>query len=111
MRPSSPRCRTKATPYWRRTSELPSSSGCGIKPTSSQLTAGACWTSLPFLGLIRQPTLILSADDDPIIPLVNARLMARLIRHSELHVYPGGHVELVTEAPTLTPVITKFLSS
>jgi poly(3-hydroxyalkanoate) depolymerase len=75
-----------------------------------QLAAGACWTSLPFLGLIRQPTLILSGDDDPIIPLVNARLMARLIRRSELHVYPGGHVELVTEAPTLTPVITKFLS-
>jgi poly(3-hydroxyalkanoate) depolymerase len=76
-----------------------------------QLAAGACWTSLPFLGLIRQPTLILSGDDDPIIPLVNARLMARLIRRSELHVYPGGHVELVTEAPTLTPVITKFLAS
>ncbi|WP_203589624.1 poly(3-hydroxyalkanoate) depolymerase [Streptomyces sp. SID13031] len=76
-----------------------------------QLAAGACWTSLPFLGLIRQPTLILSGDDDPIIPLVNARLMARLIRHSELHVYSGGHVELVTEAPALTPVITQFLSS
>jgi poly(3-hydroxyalkanoate) depolymerase len=74
-----------------------------------QLLAGATWTSLPFLGLIRQPTLIMSGDDDPIIPLVNARLMARFIRHSELHVYQGGHVELVTEAPMLTPVITKFL--
>ena len=75
-----------------------------------QLAAGVGWTSLPFLGLIKQPTLILSGDDDPIIPLANAHLMARLIRHSELHVYHGGHVELVTEAPTLTPVITEFLS-
>ena len=75
-----------------------------------QLAAGAGWTSLPFLGLIKQPTLILSGDDDPIIPLANAHLMARLIRRSELHVYPGGHVELVLEAPTLTPVITGFLS-
>jgi poly(3-hydroxyalkanoate) depolymerase len=74
-----------------------------------QLAAGACWTSLPFLGLIRQPTLVMSGDDDPIIPLINARLMARLIHHAELHVYSGGHVELVTEAPILVPAITKFL--
>ena len=74
-----------------------------------QLAAGAVWTSLPFLGLLGQPTLILSGDDDPIIPVANAHLMARLIRNSELHVYSGGHVELVTEAPTLTPLITEFL--
>ena len=75
-----------------------------------QLLAGACWTSLPFLGLIRQPTLILTGDDDPIIPVVNGRILARLIPDAELHVYHGGHVELVTEAPTLVPVITRFLS-
>ena len=28
--------------------------------------------------------------------------MARLIPHGELHIYRGGHVELVIEAPTLT---------
>ncbi len=44
-----------------------------------QLAAGAGWTSLPFLPLIRQPTLILSGDDDPLIPLANARLMHSLI--------------------------------
>jgi poly(3-hydroxyalkanoate) depolymerase len=75
-----------------------------------QLLAGACWTSLPFLGLIRQPTLVLTGDDDPIIPVVNGRILARLIPHAELHIYKGGHVELVTEAPTLVPVITNFLS-
>ncbi|MGW6280222.1 alpha/beta fold hydrolase [Kribbella sp. NPDC055071] len=75
-----------------------------------QLMAGAGWTSLPFLGLIRQPTLILSGDDDPIIPVVNAHLMARLIPRSELHVYPGGHVDLIIEAQTLAPVVTEFLS-
>ncbi len=37
-----------------------------------QLTAGAGWTSVPFLPLLRQRTLILSGDDDPIIPLANA---------------------------------------
>ena len=75
-----------------------------------QLLAGACWTSLPFLGLIRQPTLVLTGDDDPIIPVVNGRILARFIPNAELHIYPGGHVELVTEASTLAPVITRFLS-
>jgi poly(3-hydroxyalkanoate) depolymerase len=74
-----------------------------------QLTAGAGWTSLPFLPLIRQRTLIVAGDDDPLIPLVNARLMHRLIPRSSLHVYHGGHLGLVTEARELAPVIDDFL--
>jgi len=75
-----------------------------------QLTAGLGWTSLPFLPLLRQPTLIMSGDDDPIIPLANARLMHRLIPGSRLHVYPGGHLALVTEAAQLAPVVERFLA-
>jgi poly(3-hydroxyalkanoate) depolymerase len=76
-----------------------------------QLAAGAGWTSLPFLPLIRQPTLILSGDDDPLIPLANARLMHSLIPRSQLHVYPGGHLALVTEAGELAPVVGRFLAA
>ncbi len=75
-----------------------------------QLAAGAGWTSVPFLPLLRQPTLIVSGDDDPIIPLVNARMMRRLIRDSHLHVFHGGHLGLVTEAAQLGPVVAGFLS-
>ena len=76
-----------------------------------QLAAGAGWTSLPFLPLIRQPTLILSGDDDPLIPLANARLMHSLIPRSQLHVYHGGHLGLVTEAAELAPVVGQFLTA
>jgi len=76
-----------------------------------QLAAGAGWTSLPFLPLIRQPTLIVSGDDDPLIPLANARLMHSLIPRSQLHVYHGGHLGLVTEAAELAPVIGRFLAA
>ena len=76
-----------------------------------QLTASAGWTSLPFLPLLRQRTLILAGDDDPIIPLVNARLMKLLIPHSRLHVYHGGHLGLVTEAAELAPVVDSFLAA
>jgi poly(3-hydroxyalkanoate) depolymerase len=75
-----------------------------------QLAAGTGWTSLPLLRMIKQPTLVIAGDDDPIIPTVNPRLMARLIPNSELHLYRGGHLALVTEAPELAPVIDRFLS-
>jgi poly(3-hydroxyalkanoate) depolymerase len=76
-----------------------------------QLGAGAGWTSLPFLPLLRQPTLILSGDDDPLIPLANARLLRMLIPRSRLHVYHGGHLALVTEAADLAPVVDGFLAA
>jgi poly(3-hydroxyalkanoate) depolymerase len=76
-----------------------------------QLAAGLGWTSLPFLPLIRQPTLILSGDDDPLIPLVNARVMNKLIRRSQLHVYHDGHLGLVTKAAELAPVVNRFLAA
>jgi poly(3-hydroxyalkanoate) depolymerase len=75
-----------------------------------QLAAGAGWTSVPFLPFVRQPTLILSGDDDPLIPLANARLMRALIPGARLHVYHGGHLGLVTEAAALAPVVEDFLT-
>lgn len=45
-----------------------------------QILAGADWTSAHYLSRLRQPVL-LAGDDDPIIPLVNARLMAALLCH------------------------------
>jgi poly(3-hydroxyalkanoate) depolymerase len=74
-----------------------------------QLLASACWTSLPWLRLIRQPALILAGDDDPIIPLANARLMAALLPAARLHVYADGHLGLVTRAAELAPVVSDFL--
>jgi poly(3-hydroxyalkanoate) depolymerase len=76
-----------------------------------QLGAGLGWTSVPFLPLLRQPTLVLSGDDDPIIPLANARLMRKLIPGAQLHVFHGGHLGLVTEAPQLAPVVSQFLAT
>jgi poly(3-hydroxyalkanoate) depolymerase len=76
-----------------------------------QLAATAGWSSLPLLRRLRQPTLILAGDDDPIIPLANARLMHRLIRDSRLHVYHAGHLGLVTHAAELAPLVDFFLAA
>nr|WP_279671651.1 poly(3-hydroxyalkanoate) depolymerase [Flexivirga meconopsidis] len=74
-----------------------------------QLLAGAGWCSLPWLRLIRQPTLLLFGDDDPLIPVANGRILERGLPHGELVVYPGGHLDVVVQADTYGPVISEFL--
>ncbi|MDQ6848605.1 MAG: poly(3-hydroxyalkanoate) depolymerase [Actinomycetota bacterium] len=74
-----------------------------------QLLGSAGWTSLPFLPLIRQPTLILAGDDDPIVPLANARIMARLLPRGRLEIYPDGHLGLITRPRELAATIEAFL--
>jgi poly(3-hydroxyalkanoate) depolymerase len=73
-----------------------------------QLLAGSVWTSLPALPLIRQPTLIIAGTDDPIVPVANARIMARLLPCARVHLHSGGHVELISNAAELAPVIESF---
>jgi poly(3-hydroxyalkanoate) depolymerase len=76
-----------------------------------QLLAGFGWSTLPVLGLIRQPTLIVAGDDDPIIPTINAKIMQRGIPDARTHIYRGGHLALLTESAQLTPVIDGFLAA
>lgn len=76
-----------------------------------QLLAGMGWTSLPFLWSLRQPTLILAGDDDPIVPAINAKIMQMLTRHSKLYIFHGGHLGLITHARELAPLVEQFLSA
>ena len=75
-----------------------------------QLLALRRWTSLPWLHRLPQETLVLAGDRDPIVPLVNAQLLAARIPRADLHVVPGGsHLFLVTRADEVAPLITAFL--
>jgi poly(3-hydroxyoctanoate) depolymerase len=67
------------------------------------------WTSAWYLPLLKQPTLILAGDDDPIIPLVNARLMTWLIRRSRLRVFRDGHLFFLSDHHQTARVIREFL--
>jgi poly(3-hydroxyalkanoate) depolymerase len=75
-----------------------------------QLLAMLGWTSLPWLRLLRQPTLVMAGSDDPIVPLVNARVLATLIRHAQLHVIDDGHLFLITGASEHAVTIRRFLA-
>ena len=75
-----------------------------------QLWAGLGWTSLPWLTRLAVPTLVMSGDDDPIIPTANGRILARLIPGARLHiVLGGGHLFLLEEAASSAAVIEEFL--
>ena len=75
-----------------------------------QLYATAGWTSLPWLHRLRQPTLVVAGDDDPVVPLANARLLARRIPDAHLHVVRGGgHLFLLDQPDDAAPQITAFL--
>ena len=59
---------------------------------------------------IRQPTLIVTGDDDPIVPVGNSRFLAACIAHASLHVvHGGGHLVLFDSPDEVAPVISDFL--
>lgn len=67
------------------------------------------WTSLPWLHALPQPTLVMHGDDDPIVPLINARILASLIPNARLSVIEDGHLFLVSQAAAAASVIRDFL--
>ena len=75
-----------------------------------QLLAIWGWTSLPWLHRLHQHTLILAGTDDPIVPLLNARILKYLIPRSQLAVFDDGHLFLTTSAPKVAPVVKQFLT-
>jgi poly(3-hydroxyalkanoate) depolymerase len=83
----------------------------GLQGYFYQMLGGVGWTSVPWLPFLRQPTLILHGDDDPLVPLVNAKIMHRLIPHSKLYIFHDGHLGLGTSARELAQVVEQFLTA
>jgi poly(3-hydroxyalkanoate) depolymerase len=75
-----------------------------------QLAAAAGWSSLPWLWLLRQPTLILAGTDDPVVPVLNARILQRLIRDARLELLDCGHLFLMTLAEESARRVDAFLT-
>ncbi|WP_429294942.1 poly(3-hydroxyalkanoate) depolymerase [Paraburkholderia sp. CI3] len=74
-----------------------------------QLMAAWGWTSLHWLRTLRQTTLVMHGNDDPIVPLSNARILASRIRNATLYVIDDGHLFLITRAKEVAPVVRRFL--
>jgi poly(3-hydroxyalkanoate) depolymerase len=75
-----------------------------------QLAAAFGWSSLPWLPFLRQPTLVMAGTDDPIVPVINGRILAKLIPDSQFVTFDDGHLFLLTSAKRSAGVIAEFLS-
>jgi poly(3-hydroxyalkanoate) depolymerase len=76
-----------------------------------QLLAMVGWTSLPWLWSIRQPTLVMMGREDPLVPPINGRILARLIPNAKLEMIDDGHLFLVTRPVECAALIEKFLAT
>jgi poly(3-hydroxyalkanoate) depolymerase len=75
-----------------------------------QLLAAFGWTSLPWLCTLRQPTLIMAGEDDPLVPEINTRVMQWLIPDARLATLDCGHLFLVTLPGKSARIVEGFLT-
>jgi pimeloyl-ACP methyl ester carboxylesterase len=77
-----------------------------------QLLGAAGWTSLPFLDRIRHETLVINGDDDPLVPVANAHMLAERIPRARLEIVEqAGHMFLCDDAANLGPRIGRFVNA
>ncbi len=77
-----------------------------------QLVAASTWVALPVLPLIRTETMVLTGDDDPIIDVSTARILAALLPHGRLHIAAGGgHLFLLDQPAEAADIVRDFLQA
>lgn len=79
---------------------------------AAQLYALAGYSSLPWLHRLNVPTLIMAGDDDAIVPMVNARVLALLLPQAKLKIIRGGgHWFVLERTDEVVRILDEFLES
>jgi pimeloyl-ACP methyl ester carboxylesterase len=87
----------------------------GRRPPSTvgyvgQLLSLGLWSGLPLLERICHPTLVVTGDDDPLVPAANALLLASRLPRARVLVAPGeGHLLLMDPESVVLEPIRDFL--
>jgi poly(3-hydroxyalkanoate) depolymerase len=77
----------------------------------AQVASTSTYSGFGSLHRVRAPTLVLAGDDDPLVHLVNARLLAWLLRHATVRIVKGGgHLFLLDGTPGVGETISDFLA-
>jgi poly(3-hydroxyalkanoate) depolymerase len=75
-----------------------------------QLLGAMWWSSCGYLEQIPHETLVISGDDDPLIPVANAEMLARRIPRATLEIVKdAGHLFLWDDAKHLATRIRRFV--
>jgi pimeloyl-ACP methyl ester carboxylesterase len=78
----------------------------------SQLMSVSGWSSLQLLRRIDLPVLVVTGDDDPLIPVANAMLLTHLLPDARLMVlHSEGHLMLMDDQSPAPDHIREFLAA
>jgi pimeloyl-ACP methyl ester carboxylesterase len=76
-----------------------------------QSLAFSSWSSIPILGAIAAPTLVVCGTHDRIVPPANGRVLAGRIPDASFVLLPGGHdLQRPEPARALARLVEEFLS-
>jgi pimeloyl-ACP methyl ester carboxylesterase len=77
-----------------------------------QVAAISTWSSIPVLGCIDAPTLVICGDHDTAVPPANSRLLAARIRDARLVMIRAGHdLQKPGPAAIVAQLVEQFLES
>ena len=77
-----------------------------------QVSAFAAWSSAAFLPLLSLPVLIMADNDDQLIPVANAHVLAHAIPGSTLELFDGGgHLFMLSDPHAFAQKLRTFLDS
>jgi poly(3-hydroxyoctanoate) depolymerase len=74
-----------------------------------QMLAGLGWTSWLWLPQIRVPALIMMGSDDPIVPVVNGRILAARLPDARLELMDCGHLFILTDPARTAELVEDFI--
>ncbi len=100
---------------FRREPGLARAHAARMSPPSSigylqQLAAIGGWTSAFWLHKIQHETLVMAGTDDPVVPLVNARMIVNRIPNARLQTFDCGHLFILTRQEETVDTIQQFLT-
>jgi pimeloyl-ACP methyl ester carboxylesterase len=76
-----------------------------------RIMAISTWSSIPFLGAIKAPTLVVCGSQDRVAPISNSRTLAARIPNATLIELSEGHdLQESGAADVLARVVEKFLA-
>ena len=101
----------------RRPAQRPGGDQALHRPCARRRPGGyrtSCWRcsagpACPGCGACASRRWCWPGDDDPLVPLINARIHAMLLPNARLHVLHDGHLFMLTRAQETADIVASFL--
>lgn len=74
-----------------------------------QLVAGWGWTSWFWLPKLTLPALVIMGEDDPIVPVINGRILTSRLPNAKLKTLPCGHLFILTRPQETATLVEDFI--